>query len=410
METQPNAGGSFEKETDSNELFVTVNTIDQTVFVERLPNPIAISRGSGDFIRYGSDNLYPNKIKSMAERSQSTMSAIAKLSEFTAGQGFEEINGQDINTLEVNEEGQTLFDILDHSADEKSEFRGLAIHFNYNIFGEISEIQEIPFETLRYNKDLTKLVFCPDWSRSGRFGNNKKIEFDLYDPEKAKEQIEEAGGLDEYKGQVLYWIKKRKQIYTLCRFDAALDDTQFEHESGVYKLRNIQNDYSSGHIMFYPAALKSVLEKEGLIKDIKNSRGAKNAGKTKAVPLNSSFMDALGSRKMIEEIPRTGVDKLFLKQNEETKFNIYSIFNQPPILSGISKDGMFNAESFVDAFDYYNSVTEKDRQEVERIFNKFMPFTIWGLDNLKIKPLEFMRERDGEAQPKEKKDGEENNT
>ena len=64
------------------------------------------------------------------------------------------------------------------------------------------------------------------------------------------------------------------------------------------------------------------------------------------------------------------MDKLFQNQNEETKFNIYSVFNQPPILSGISKDGMFNAASYTDAFNYYNSIIEKDRQELERIFNE----------------------------------------
>ena len=145
--------------------------------------------------------------------------------------------------------------------------------------------------------------------------------------------------------------------------------------------------------MFYPAALESELERLGLIADAKKSRGSKNAGKIKMFPLNASFMEAMKGRKMVEEIPRTGIDKLFTKQNEESKLDIFAIFNQPPILSGISKDGMFNTESFVDAFDYYNSVTKRDRQQIERVFNKFMPFSIWSIDKVEIKPLEFITER-----------------
>ncbi len=395
MDTKQNAAGSFDEKGDSIEKYAAVNTIEQTVFVARLPDPMSLSSAAGHVLRYGADNLYPNKIKSMAERSKSTISAICKLSEFTTGQGFED---ETLNNLEINREEQTLFDILDHMSDEKAEFRGFAIHFNYNIFGEIMEIQEIPFETLRWNKDKTRLVFCPNWSISGRFGNNKKIEYFPFNPEKAKEEIQEVG-IEDYPGQVIYWIPKRKQIYTLCRFDAALDDVQYQAEAGVYKLRNIQNDYSAGHYIFYPAALEGELERLGLIADAKNSRGSKNAGRIKMFPLNASFMEAMKGRKMVEEIPRTGIDKLFTKQNEESKLDIFAIFNQPPILSGISKDGMFNTESFIDAFDYYNSVTKRDRQQIERVFNKFMPFSIWNVDKVEIKPLEFIKEREKAPEP-----------
>lgn len=395
MDTKQNAAGSFNEEREVDERFLTINTIEQTVFVERLPNPLLLSRAVGDVLRYGYDNLYINKVKTMIERSKSAVAAIAKLSEFTTGQGFTE---ESLNTLVINRQGQTLFDILGHFSDEKAPYKGLAVHFNFNVFGEIIEIQEIPFETMRWKKDFSRLVFCPDWSKSGRFGDNRKIEYFPFNPETVKDEIKEVG-IEKYPGQVIYWIPKRKQIYTLARCDAALDDIQFQHESGIYKLRNVQNGYSANYVVFYPAALETELEKRGLISDTKSSRGGKNAGKTKHIPLNASAMEAMKGRKFIEEIPRTGIDKLFTKQNEETKLDIFAIFNQPPILSGISKDGMFNAESFVDAFDYYNSVTERDRQQIERIFNKFMPLTIWNVQKVEIKPLEFMIKRDKAPEP-----------
>lgn len=392
METRQNASGNLEQTENNSDAFVTINTIDQTVYVERLPNPLSLSKGAGNVIKYGLDNLYPNKIKSMIQRSQSASSAVETLARFTAGQGFKEVNGVDINKLEINSEGQTLFDILDHASNEKSVL-GVALHFNYNILGQIIEIQEIPFETIRLKSDFSKYVFCPDWSRSGRFGDNKKIEYYPFDPEKAREEML-SEGIDNYPGQILYWIKNKKQIYPLSKVDPSLDDVQFEHESGVYKLRNVQNGYSAGYIMFYPSALESELEKKGLINDTKQSRGSQNAGKTKHIPLNASFMEAMKGRNLLEEIPRNGIDKFFQKQNEETRFNIFASFNQPPILNGITKDGMFNQESFIDAFDFYNSITEKDRQETERIFNKFLPYTVWNIQNVEIEPLDYMSKRE----------------
>jgi hypothetical protein len=384
-----NNESTFEK--NNNELYVAINSMQQTAFVERIPLPNRQYFTMNDILPYDIDNLYPNKVKSMCQRSQTTMAAIETLAEFSQGQGFE---NELLNEIIVNRKNQTLLDILMHIASEKSMFSGIALHFNYNIFGEIIEINEVPFETLRWKYDETKLIFNNDWFRNSVYYQTKRLEFFPFNPENVKEEIELVSGFENYTGQVLYWIPKRKEIYPLAKGDRCLDDTQFEHESGLYKLRNVQNDYSSGHIMFYPNQLQNELEKEGLIQDIKKSRGASNAGRTKAIPVNTSALQAMGNRKMIEEIPRTGVDKLFAKQNEETRFNIFSAFKQPPILSGIANEGMFNQESYKDAFDYYNSRTKSDRQYIERIFNIFMPYTIWGVDNIKIKPLEFVQEID----------------
>jgi len=389
-DARSNASGSFHNDDGvvQGDLFATVNTVEQAVYVERLPNPLYLSRGSGNILLYGKDNLYPDKVESMAQRSQSCKTAIRTLGRFLAGQGFKEQGGQDINKIIVNDDGETLFDILDHTSIEKSKF-GVPLHFNYNVLGEIIEIQEIPFKTLRWKKDFSRLVFTPDWSKSGRFSKNDKIEFYKFNPETVQEEIAESGGIENYPGQVLYWIPERKEIYPLATFDSVLDDVQFEHESGVYKLRNIQNGFSANYVEITPMALTSGKEQEDKIKDVQKSRGANNAGRTKVLPLNAAFLEAMGSRKIFEEIPRIGVDKLFEKQNSESRSNIYARFQQPPILNGIATNGMFNQESFQDAFHYYNSITEKDRQELERIFNLFMPFTIWGLDNLEIEPLNF---------------------
>lgn len=406
-DAKQNASGSFTNDgVQPEDQYITINTVEQTVYVERLPNPLYLSRGSGNILLYGKDNLYPDKVKSMAQRSQSCKTAIRTLGRFLGGQGFKEQGGQDINQIEVNEKGETLHDMLDHAAVEKASF-GAAFHFNYNFLGEIIEIQEIPFQTLRWKKDFSRLVFTPDWSKSGKFNKTDKIEFYKFNPETVQEEIAESGGLENYPGQALYWIPEQKEIYPLATFDSALDDVQFEHESGVYKLRNVQNGYSAGYVEITPVSLSGEKEQQDKIRDVQRSRGANNAGRTKVLPLNSNFLEALGSRKIFEEIPRTGIDKYFKQQNEETKFNIYSAFQQPPILNGISKDGMFNQESFKDAFHYYNSITEKDRQELERIFNLFMPYTIWGLDNLEIEPL-ALKEVEEEETTKNKKDGEGN--
>jgi hypothetical protein len=391
-EVKKNAAGTLDDQQrdDSYQLQIAVNSIQQTAFIERLPDPMKMSIVR-DVFYYDRDNLYPNKIKSMAKRSQTCTTAIETESKFVIGQGFSDEN---LNDLVINREGQTLGDMLSHASNERSTFKGFALHFNYNIFGEIIEAQEIAFETLRWHKDLDKLVYRRDWSCRISQVNNPQITYHLFNPDKAVEQMNESGGVDEYNGQVLYFIPKKQELYTTCRFDHALDDVQFEHESGLYKLRNIQNDYSSGYVFKYPKRIENELEKDNVKREQGKLRGSNNAGKSVTIPVNPSEMQAMGNMKLIEEIPRTGIDKMFTKQNEDTRFNIYAAFQQPPILNGISKDGMFNQESFLDAFDFYNSVTESGRKELERVFSKFLEVSIWGIDKVEILPLDFQSRRE----------------
>jgi hypothetical protein len=52
---------------------------------------------------------------------------------------------------------------------------------------------------------------------------------------------------------------------------------------------------------------------------------------------------------------------------------------------------MFNQQSLEDAFVFYNSITEKDRKEIEKILNKVMSFSIWGNLELEIEPKMLIR-------------------
>lgn len=385
-----NASSTIDEQHQGQRLQIAVNSVQQSALVQRLPDPLQMG-ANRDVLLYDGDNLYPNKIKSMAKRSQTCTTAIETEAKFTSGQGFTD---ESYNDIVINSEDATLKDLLAHTSNELSTFKGVAIHFNYNQFGEIAEIHEMAFETLRINRELTKIVYQRSWSNRISKINNPRVEYDPFDPDKVVEQMNEVG-FDKYNGQVLYWIPKKNEIYTTCRFDHCLDDVQFEHESGLYKLRNIQNDYSSGYIMKYPKSIENELEKQNVKNEQNKSRGSNNAGALTTIPIMASDLEKLGSFKFIEEIPRTGIDKMFTKQNEETRFNIYAAFQQPPILNGISSNGMFNQESFVDAFDFYNSITESGRKVIERIFESFLQYSIWEITDIEIEPLDFQTNRDG---------------
>ena len=367
------------KYLDDSDLKIAVNSIQRTLFVERLY--VDISYPADKIIPYDVDNLYPNKIKSIAQRSGTTYGSINTFAGFILGDGF---NGMD---MVVNREMEKLWDIAWHVSYSYSMFGGFALHFNYNIFGEIIEINPVNFEFVRHSKGLDKYVINTDWHRR----NKKRFEkeYHKFNPKTVLEEIEAAGGINNYEGQIYYWIPNKKDIYTICTWDSALDDAQFEAEAKLYSLSSIQNDYSLSGIVHYPKNLTDSEEIDDLKENLQQDKGAANAGGTRVIGAMPS--ELANGWKWFTPISRNNIDALHTNQIERAKFNIYATFRQPPILNGVSTNGMFNQESFADAFHYYNTATETERKQIEKQLTKILSYSIWSdLGKVEIIPKTFM--------------------
>jgi len=365
---------------DGDDIKVAVNSIQRTLFVERLTVNVAYPQDR--IIPYDNDNLYPNKVKSIAQRSGSTMSAIQTLSSFVSGDGFPYME-----TI-INRENQNLWDICRHISLSKAMFNGFALHFNYNLMGQIVEIWPINFEAIRWDRDIKKLVYNPDWSRKYIF-KNKEVIYTPFNHEKTFEEIQQAGDINKYKGQLYYWIPNKKDHYTTCTWDSVLDDAQFEAEVKLYSLSSIQNNYSLDGIITYPKNIENTEGKEEVKKELRNDKGSANAGGVRVIP--APVVENMNNWKWFTPISRANIDNLHTNQIERAKFNIYAAFRQPPILNGISSDGMFNEASFADAFNYYNSATETERKEVESELNKIISKSVWAnLGKVEIIPKKYV--------------------
>ena len=372
-----NNGSTFQDQSDNN-LKVAVNSIQRTLFVERLY--VNIAYPADRIIPFDRDNLYPNKIKAIAQRSGTTMSAIETLSSFISGEGFAQ------NDIIVNREGQTLWDILRHISFSKAMNKGFALHFNYNLLGQIIEINPINYEFVRWSKDLKHFIVNPDWSRRNR--QREEITYNPFFPENVINEINACDSIQDYKGQLFYWIPNIADYYTPCNWDSVLDDAQFEAEAKLYSLSSIQNDYSLGGYSILPENLVSKNQIEDYKNELKKDKGSENAGGTRVFSTIPSEM--LSQWKWFVPISRNNIDNLHTNQVERAKFNIYAAFRQPPILNGVSNDGMFNQESFADAFNYYNTQTETERKEVEKELTKILSYSIWkNIGALTIQPKQF---------------------
>lgn len=402
--------------SDKREMQIPINSVDFVANVERMPTRRSQARG---IYLYGLDNNYPYKLKQLALRSNSLVTAMNTYSRFVQGLGFEGATYKDTitNPVHLNKDKLTPYELLQFVSKEKAHIN-YAIHVNYNQLGEAVEFTPIPYEFVRkkimlQNEVFEKFIitdiwhteFTQNYSYLGAFKiqdfnkwildkkkgyNFTSLETYAYNPDPfvVREQIAECRGIENYSGQ-LFYIKDTIEAYQIAKYDSVIDDAQTEAEAKLFSLSSLQNGFSASGIFKYPMNLDTPNEANNATDRLKNLKGAENASRWVAIPYGAA-QDA--PQNMFESIQQPDIDKLFPLQRAEAKKNIYELYAQPSIINGRSDEGMFNQQSMQDAFMFYNSVTEPSRQQLEIELTTLFSNSIFA-DKVKlpieIKPLGY---------------------
>lgn len=407
---------------------ISARAVINRIKIDSLPSFVFDSSGN-DIVPFGQDNLYPQRIFDAISKSPTGRGCVKRFHEFVFGLGIKEIGD-----IIVNRDEETLNDVLNECVRNYVNYSGFAIHFNFNIFGQIIEMTAIDLRFPRKTKDLEQSVIN-NWEFNTSFlsGNNDII-LDLYNPKKFFELVRKSpGGFKKYKGQLLYWTADH-QIYPTAQIDSASVSASYELEAQIYPYANIKNGFSGNKIIKFPGMMTGTETQEEIgsaaaiqgvdqipfhdrnlgdehfssgiskiEKQLEQMHGSNNAGSTLVIEVPVGVSGEFKDFKMIEDLTPTNVDNLFTNQNSKAENDILKVFTMPKILLGISDAGMFNEASFNDAFNYKNADTEGDRRIIERAFSSFLPRTVFGVDSIEIEPLrmkgegEIEIEADGEA-------------
>lgn len=358
-------------------------------------------------LSYGYNNLYPQDIKSIVACSESGTTCLNRYIQFIQGNGFVDVAFAE--TI-INNQGDTADDILQQVSDDLGSYNGFAIHVNYNILGQIVEINHIPFEHCRLTEDddngyIGKIAVFPDWSgmkkRNGKQLKPKKetIDYiDIFNPNKTVvlSQIESAGGIEYYKGQILWISSAGKQEYPKAIYDSIVTQMSTEEGLGNIAYRNTRNN-------FLPSKIIVVKKGQDTSDDDDNKTSYRE---------DNSIADALGrvqgdneTNKMLlleveyeEEIPQVldiqgaNYDKDFTVTSDTACEKIYAAFGQE-VWHRLRKGSVgFSSDIMRDAYDVYSSVTGSERRMIERAFDKI--FKYWNqplsTSDFTVEPLKYI--------------------
>lgn len=380
---------------------VKARAVINSIKIGSSPSSVFDNQGN-DIIPFGMDNLYPQRIFDAISKSPTGRGCSKRLKEFVFGLGVD-LGGE----IVVNRDGDTLNDVIEESVRLYSYHYGFAIHFNFNIFGQISEMTAIDIRYIRKDQELSKGIFA-EWDiRQSSFIHDEQTEVDLYDANNLKEKIAATeGGFKKYKGQLLYFSADQ-QIYPTAIIDSAAVSASYEEEAQIYPYANIKNGFSGNTIIKYPSMMTGTDSQEEfngsdvsdqnisdnpadkLENQLGMMHGSENAGSSLVVQVPVGVTGEFKDFKMVENLTPTNVDGLFLNQNTKAENDILKVYTMPKILLGISDAGMFNEASFNDAFNYKNADTEGDRRIVERVFNSFLSRSVFGVNKINLIPLKM---------------------
>lgn len=357
---------------------------------------------------YGYDNLYPQNLARITDASGTATLCLNRYSRFIEGYGF---NDELLSSYTFNKQGDTADDILRFVAQDLAKYGGFAIHVNYNVLCQVSEIHHVPFEDCRLEEtddkgNVAHILLHPDWTqkktRNGKrlMVNDKNIErLNVFNPSPdiVAKEIEDAGGIDSFKGQILWCSLNGKFVYPIPSYDAVITEISTDEGLGNIKYRNVRNNFLVSCMLITKKGIPRIGSETGneiddgsMIsdEDLKKFQGDENTSKILAVELENDEDEP-----KVVAFPTRNYDKEFNVTDASVIERIYSQFHQELFYAiRIGKLG-FSGQVMQDAYEYYAGEVTTEQRFIERAFKKILENwsdpTLATVD-LTLQPLKYI--------------------
>ena len=333
---------------------------------------------------YGIDNLYPQDLMQITRASGTAELCLNRYAKFIEGFGF---RNEVLSEVIINDEGETLDDMLHTIVLDLARFGGVAIHVNYNVLGEISSLHHVPFEDCRLAEKtedgkVEEIITHIDWSgqttiKGAKVQVNESTldRFHVFDPDAVLEQIADAGGIDDYKGQILY-VGLNGKGYPIPIYDACVTDISTDEGMGNVKYRNARNNFLVSCMLIAKKGQPSIdtdgnARYEQMISDddLKQFQGDEKTGKILYVELENDE-----DKPEVVEFPSRNFDKEFTATEESVVERIYAQFHQELFYAiRMGKLG-FSGTVMQDAYEYYAGEVTHEQRFIERVFGRLFDY------------------------------------
>lgn len=356
---------------------------------------------------YGNDNLYPQNLRAITQSSGTAELCLARYTKFIEGYGFADEN---FSKLVANHRGETADDVLHNVAADLARFGGFAVHVNYNVLGEITTMAHVPYENCRLEEPddaghVAHIIVHPDWTgKSTRMGKVLRVSEETIDricvfdprPEVVLSQMELAGGISQYKGQILWYSMSGSSTYPTPIYDAVVTEISTDEGLANVKYRNTRFNFLVNCLMITRKGVPNFNSQTGeeednhLIsaEDLRAFQGDENAGKILLLELENQE-----EKPEIMAFPTKNYDKDFSTTDASTIERIYAQFHQELFYAiRMGKLG-FSGDVMRDAYEYYAGEVTTEQRAIQRAFARIMKAWgsgEWADTDFTLQPLKYI--------------------
>lgn len=343
-------------------------------------------------IRYDTDNAYPQRTLRILEASPTGVACRDTMVDFVYGGGFQE---QDFRKAIINRKGQSIAEIHRELTVDFANHAYFAVHLNYNLAGQVQEISRVEPQYIRLglpdSTGFSPLVAVyDDWYKDNkqRIEQHRRIDYiNVFNPspEALQKQIDLAGGIYGYFGQILvFWGSA--QGYPKTWYDSVLNDLKVDYKIGRKNKNDLDTDYTAGTILMFGDKLEETERriKQAELREVQGTDGQRillldgvGEGGLKLITLQNNFSDTQ-----------------YLNTEETTRRRIMRAFSQLPILHGEDRANALSSDgkAIENAYKFYNKKTARLREVVSNFFSKIVPFFKDPINpggNFDILPLQY---------------------
>lgn len=335
--------------------------------------PKIVEKRNKDYVLWGEDNLYPNKLNEVSLGSAIHGAILKTKTKMTHGDGFlingaltKEESDAKVASLPANQKaeydflmknkvgGENLQKVVKKLANDFQIYGCYAFEVLFNQdFTKIAGIKHVDVRNVRSGKlengKVKKYYYSRDWSD---IRNNMPKEIEAY----------YEGNKDSY--NQLYFTKVGTlDYYGIPAYVGALNWIYTDMQLGIFHNANISNGMNPGlHFKFYKLPA-SKLEEDEIIAGIKKTwQGADKTGKMVA-----TFSEGKETAMDIQPIEVSNLDKQLVHLAELCDKKILSAHQlTTPLLAGISVSGQLggNTELELGYTIFDNVAMEADRQTI----------------------------------------------
>lgn len=355
---------------------------------------------------YGHDNLYPQSLRAITGASGTAELCLSRYTKFIEGYGFAD---QSFSELILNARGETADDILHNVTADLARYGGFALHVNYNVLCQVTGVSFVPFENCRLEEEdddsnVAHIIIHPDWTgKRTRMGkqilvSEKNIDrIAVFDPrpEVVMRQIADAGGIERYKGQVLWFSMAGRSTYPTPVYDSVVTEISTDEGLGNVKYRNVRNNFLVSCMLVVKKGLPKIDEngeetESQMISadDLKDFQGDEKTNKIMLVEIENDE-----DKPEVVAFPTKNYDKDFQTTDQSVIERIYAQFHQELFYAiRMGKLG-FSGTVMRDAYEYYAGEVTTEQRAIQRAFQKIAEVFRdgeWAGADLTLQPLKYI--------------------